>query len=163
MITGSVASNLQGEPRSTHDIDIVIAIQKSVAKKLVEAFPPPDFHLDEDSILNAINMENMFNLIEHFGISKKFWNVGGCLKGVSPLQGRQRSNPSTRPFACSARAGRIVERQRVERPYGEVSDRRELSSYKVPLEESGWNRGICFWQISFLHSRSLPHVVGTGL
>jgi predicted nucleotidyltransferase len=34
MITGSVASSLQGEPRSTHDIDIVIAIQKSVAKKL---------------------------------------------------------------------------------------------------------------------------------
>ncbi len=27
MITGSLASSLQGEPRSTHDIDMVIAIQ----------------------------------------------------------------------------------------------------------------------------------------
>ena len=74
MITGSVASSLQGEPRSTHDIDIVIAIQKSVAKKLVEAFPQPDFYLDEDSILNAINMENMFNLIDiREGDKVDFW------------------------------------------------------------------------------------------
>lgn len=64
MLTGSVVSSLQGEPRSTHDIDMVIAIQKSVAKKLVEAFPPPDFYLDEDSILDAINRQSMFNLID---------------------------------------------------------------------------------------------------
>jgi phospholipid/cholesterol/gamma-HCH transport system ATP-binding protein len=32
---------------------------------------------------------------------------------------------------CSARAGRIAERQRVERPYGGVSDRRELSSIEL--------------------------------
>ena len=50
MITGSVVSSLQGEPRSTHDIDMVIAIQKSVAKRLVEAFPPPDFYLDQDNM-----------------------------------------------------------------------------------------------------------------
>ena len=37
MITGSIVSSLQGEPRSTHDIDMVIALQKSEAKKLVEA------------------------------------------------------------------------------------------------------------------------------
>jgi hypothetical protein len=64
MITGSVVSSLQGEPRSTHDIDMLIAIQKSVAKRLVEAFPPPDFYLDEDNILDAINRQSMFNLIE---------------------------------------------------------------------------------------------------
>jgi hypothetical protein len=28
MITGSVVSSLQGAPRSTHDIDIIIVIQK---------------------------------------------------------------------------------------------------------------------------------------
>ncbi len=63
MITGSVVSSLQGEPRFTHDIDMVIAIQKSVVKKLIEVFPPPDFYLDEDTILDAINMQSMFNLI----------------------------------------------------------------------------------------------------
>ena len=29
IVTGSVASSLQGEPRSTHDIDLGVVIQKS--------------------------------------------------------------------------------------------------------------------------------------
>jgi len=74
MITGSVVSSLQGEPRSTHDIDMLIAIQKSVAKRLVEAFPPPDFYLDEDNILDAINRQSMFNLIDlNTGDKVDFW------------------------------------------------------------------------------------------
>ncbi|MFH1096953.1 MAG: hypothetical protein ABH886_00780 [Candidatus Desantisbacteria bacterium] len=74
MITGSVVSSLQGEPRSTHDIDMVIAIQKSVATKLVEAFPPPNFYLDEESIFDAINRQSMFNLIDvNAGDKVDFW------------------------------------------------------------------------------------------
>ena len=74
MITGSVVSSLQGEPRSTHDIDMLIAIQKSVAKRLVKAFLPPDFYLDEDNILDAINRQSMFNLIDlNTGDKVDFW------------------------------------------------------------------------------------------
>ncbi len=74
MITGSVVSSLQGEPRSTHDIDMVVTIQKSAARKLAEAFPPPDFYLDEDSIFNAIDMQSMFNLIDvREGDKVDFW------------------------------------------------------------------------------------------
>ena len=74
MITGSVASSLQGEPRSTHDIDMVVAIQKSDAHKLFEAFQLPDFHLDEHGILEAINNQSMFNLIDLKGGDKvDFW------------------------------------------------------------------------------------------
>jgi len=74
MITGSVASSLQGEPRSTHDIDMIIAIQKSKAHQLVEAFPSPDFYLDEHSIIDAINRQNMFNLIDlKTGDKIDFW------------------------------------------------------------------------------------------
>ena len=74
MITGSVASSLQGEPRSTHDIDMVIAVGKSKARELVEAFPPPDFYLDEHSILDAINAHSMFNLIDlKTGDKVDFW------------------------------------------------------------------------------------------
>ncbi len=39
MVTGSLASSLQGEPRSTHDIDIVIDLPQSKAHELVAAFP----------------------------------------------------------------------------------------------------------------------------
>jgi len=74
MITGSVVSSLQGEPRSTHDIDMVIAIQESKARELAEAFPPPDFYLDEHSVLDAINKQSMFNLIDlKTGDKVDFW------------------------------------------------------------------------------------------
>jgi len=74
MITGSLASSLQGEPRSTHDIDMVIAIQESKVHKLVETFPPSNFYLDEDSVLDAINRQSMFNLVDiDVGDKVDFW------------------------------------------------------------------------------------------
>ena len=74
MITGSVASSLQGQPRSTHDIDMVIAVQRSKAHDLAEAFPSLDFYLDEHSILDAIGRQSMFNLIDlETGDKVDFW------------------------------------------------------------------------------------------
>lgn len=74
MVSGSVASSLQGEPRSTHDIDLVVDIKRVAASKLVKAFPPPDFYLDEKSIVDAINNQGMFNLIDmNAGDKVDFW------------------------------------------------------------------------------------------
>ena len=63
MLTGSMASSLQGEPRSTHDIDILVALQESSLKGMTEAFPPSDFYLYEPSIRAAIDEKSMFNVI----------------------------------------------------------------------------------------------------
>lgn len=74
MITGSIVSSLQGEPRSTHDIDMVIAIQEPEVKGLIEAFSLPGFYIDENSILEAINRQSMFNLIDvNTGDKVDFW------------------------------------------------------------------------------------------
>ena len=74
MITGSVASSLQGEPRSTHDIDVVIAIQETHIRNLVEAFPPPGYYLDEETIRDALAQRSMFNLIDVAeGDTVDFW------------------------------------------------------------------------------------------
>ena len=74
MVTGSVASSLQGEPRSTHDIDLVVVLQESAAQKLVEAFPFPDFYLSEPSMLDAIDTGGMFNIIDtNEGDKIDFW------------------------------------------------------------------------------------------
>lgn len=74
MLTGSVVSSLQGEPRSTHDIDMVVAIQKTAAKKLTKTFQSPDFYLDEDAVLTAIDTHGMFNLIDvKEGDKVDFW------------------------------------------------------------------------------------------
>jgi hypothetical protein len=74
MVTGSVASSLQGEPRSTHDIDLVVAIRKSEAHNLVELFPTSDFYIDEQAIIDAIDHKNVFNLIDvKSGYKVDFW------------------------------------------------------------------------------------------
>ena len=74
MITGSIVSSLQGEPRSTHDIDIVVSIRKTRAHILVKAFPPPNFYIEEESILDAIDRRHMFSLTKNWMLT--IWNVG---------------------------------------------------------------------------------------
>jgi len=74
MLTGSIASSLQGEPRSTHDIDLVVAVKRESAKELLTAFPPPDYYLEENSIREAIDNRGMFNLIDvNSGDKVDFW------------------------------------------------------------------------------------------
>jgi len=74
MVSGSLVSSLQGEPRSTHDIDVVVAVQRSMANALVRAFPLPDYYLTEESILEAIEHQGMFNLIDvTSGDKVDFW------------------------------------------------------------------------------------------
>jgi hypothetical protein len=74
MVTGSVVSSLQGEPRSTHDIDLVVAIEQADAEKLAKSFTSPDFYLNEGSIVDAIKRHGMFNLIDvNSGDKVDFW------------------------------------------------------------------------------------------
>jgi hypothetical protein len=74
MMSGSLVSSLQGEPRSTHDIDIVVAIRPSSVKPLAAAFPPPDYYLTEESVLNALRTNGLFNLIDvNSGDKVDFW------------------------------------------------------------------------------------------
>jgi len=77
MISGSVASSLQGEPRASHDIDIVVAVRApavEVAARLKAAFPEPDFYLDEEAVREAILARSMFNLLDtREGGKVDFW------------------------------------------------------------------------------------------
>lgn len=74
MLTGSVVSSLQGEPRSTHDIDIVVAIKPHAARDLADAFPAPRYYLTQESILDAIRNRSMFNLLDtDTGDKADFW------------------------------------------------------------------------------------------
>ncbi len=74
MVTGSIVSSLQGEPRATHDVDIVVSIKESSIPALIEAFPPPKYYLDATSIKEAIECKSMFNLIDtEEGDKTDFW------------------------------------------------------------------------------------------
>jgi hypothetical protein len=77
MLTGSVVSSLQGEPRATHDIDIVIDVRgpaSDAARALKARFPEPDFYLDVEAAAAAIAARGMFNVIEtREGGKVDFW------------------------------------------------------------------------------------------
>lgn len=74
MVTGSVVSSLQGEPRSTHDIDFVIAVDQAHVPAIVAAFLPPRFYLDEQAARQAVRSRGMFNLIDtESGDKVDFW------------------------------------------------------------------------------------------
>lgn len=59
IVTGSVASIIYGEPRVTHDIDIVINLPANYIQKLSELFDSNEFYLPPlDIIKNEILREN---------------------------------------------------------------------------------------------------------
>jgi hypothetical protein len=64
MLTGSIVSSLQGEPRSTHDIDVVILVSGPDLAAITAAFPPPEFFLDPDSARAAVRTKSSFNVID---------------------------------------------------------------------------------------------------
>lgn len=63
MVTGSIASSMQGEPRLTHDIDLVVQLSAAKIPQLLHAFPEPDFYLGEESVHEALRRQSMFNLL----------------------------------------------------------------------------------------------------
>lgn len=64
MLTGSLVSSLQGEPRSTHDIDFVVRIGQPDVARILSSFPPPRYYASESAIRDAIEQKGMFNLLD---------------------------------------------------------------------------------------------------
>lgn len=54
MVTGSPASSLQGEPRATHDIDLVTDAAGAEPHSLVTALAGPGLCLDEEAVVEAV-------------------------------------------------------------------------------------------------------------
>jgi len=78
MLTGALVSSMQGAPRSTHAIDIVVSLTGSDSIRLLASFPPPDYYLSEASISEAISSKGTFNLIEPATRNKvDFWLLTG--------------------------------------------------------------------------------------
>lgn len=70
MVTGSVVSSLQGEPRSTHNIDVIVLLKTQSVDVLVSQFPTDTFYVNPDSVADAVDRGTMFNLIDMFSGNK---------------------------------------------------------------------------------------------
>ncbi len=64
MLSGSHASSLQGEARTTHDIDLVASLTAKDVRPLLNAFKGDRFYLSESTVAEAIRAKRMFNLLE---------------------------------------------------------------------------------------------------
>jgi hypothetical protein len=64
MLTGSFASAHYGSPRSTQDIDLVIAATVEQLTSLVRNLPSDEYYVDLDAALEARRRESLFNIID---------------------------------------------------------------------------------------------------
>jgi hypothetical protein len=64
MLTGSFAGSLHGSPRTTHDLDIVIAPDESCLNRLLDAFPTERYYVSREAALQGYRVNGMFNVID---------------------------------------------------------------------------------------------------
>lgn len=53
MVTGAVAAFVYGEPRLTHDLDLVVELGPHEARKIVDAFPLEEFYCPPEETIRA--------------------------------------------------------------------------------------------------------------
>ena len=80
MVTGSVAVIVYGQPRMTHDIDLVVQFSKAQLSQFISQFPPEQFYCPPVEIIRLeISRENRghFNVIhQETGFKADFYPVG---------------------------------------------------------------------------------------
>lgn len=109
MITGSVVSSLQGEPRLTHDVDIVVQIDKSVIPLIIRTFTPPRYYVSESAIAEAIERKTMFNLIDTSENDKvDFWILTNEPFDFSRFQRRKQEEVFGQKMTISAPEDTII-------------------------------------------------------
>ncbi len=73
MLTGSMASNYWGTPRTTHDLDFVVVMQPTDVATIVDAFSQ-GFFLQAESVREALRPPHQFNAIDDLSALKvDFW------------------------------------------------------------------------------------------
>ena len=73
MLTGSMASNYWGIPRTTHDLDFVVQVVSASVPSLMSAFAG-DFFLQEASVRAAFQPPHQFNAIDtRSALKVDFW------------------------------------------------------------------------------------------
>ena len=103
MLTGSLASSFQGEPRSTHDIDIVVELDSTSLDNVLTDFQPPRFYVSRDAALEAIKHRRMFNVLDTLqGDKVDFWLLTDDIYDQTRFQRRQQTHLDELPVWMSS-------------------------------------------------------------
>jgi hypothetical protein len=80
VVTGSVAVIVYGDPRMTHDIDLVVELHRSQIAALINAFPEEQFYCPPVEVItteSARSARGHFNIIHHeTGFKADIYPVG---------------------------------------------------------------------------------------
>jgi hypothetical protein len=80
MVTGSIASIVYGEPRLTHDVDLVVELDAARIKDFISLFPDDEFYCPPEAVIRSeVRRETRghFNLIHHAsGFKADIYPVG---------------------------------------------------------------------------------------
>ena len=91
MLTGSLVSSFQGNPRSTHDIDIIILITSDNIPDIIKLFPSKDYYINKDTIEEAIKYNSQFNILDiNEGDKIDFWILTDSKFDISRFSRRQK-------------------------------------------------------------------------
>jgi hypothetical protein len=72
-LTGSMASNYWGVPRTTHDLDFVVQLPPSAVPRILQAFSG-DFYLEETAVRAVYQPPHQFNAIDtRSALKVDFW------------------------------------------------------------------------------------------
>jgi hypothetical protein len=123
-IGGSIASSLAGEPRSTVDIDIVVALEDSHVAGLVSALTA-DFYIDDESLRRAVRDRTTANIIHQATQLKvDLFVAGGTPLDDQQLQRRQEVSVGPgRTLHVHPPEDILLQKLRWYRKGGEISDR----------------------------------------
>jgi hypothetical protein len=84
VVGGSIASSLHGVPRSTNDIDLVVALAGKHVDDLVTRLAS-SFYIDKDMILDAVRRRSSFNII-HLATGSGFDGESACTPAIPPVE-----------------------------------------------------------------------------
>ena len=97
LVGGSLASSISGEPRSTLDVDMVVALTEANIDRFLSLLGD-DFHADSESLRRAVRERSSANLI-HVGTSTKvdLFILGGTPVDEEQMDRRQRVRVASDP------------------------------------------------------------------
>ncbi len=61
MVSGSVAVIIYGEPRLTHDVDLIVVLDQEHIARLPGAFPPEEFYCPPPEVIHRDELEQQIN------------------------------------------------------------------------------------------------------
>jgi hypothetical protein len=113
LLSGSLASSLQGEPRATHDVDLVVEVDARIVGALAKAFGTDPYFFDETAARDALDHRRMFNLIDTVSGDKiDFWPLTEDPFDVSRFSRRVRTTAFGMAIAVSSPEDTILQKLR---------------------------------------------------